>query len=122
MSLGYYRGNLDALVKDAVAAFGRLTPDQQTEHMRLQQESWVRGELRIGNDAQEAADRAAFVSPPNVNTMPIASMQPPDVFSPMPPKQMGYTGNTCSACGSSRMIQAGHCEACSDCGTTTGCS
>lgn len=38
------------------------------------------------------------------------------------PQQMGFTGNTCSHCGSSRMMVAGHCEVCSDCGTTTGCS
>lgn len=38
------------------------------------------------------------------------------------PKAMGYTGNTCNACQGTRMMIAGHCEVCSDCGTTTGCS
>lgn len=37
-------------------------------------------------------------------------------------RQQGFTGNTCSNCGGSRMLVAGHCEVCSDCGTTTGCS
>jgi hypothetical protein len=34
----------------------------------------------------------------------------------------GFTGNTCSHCGSSEMQVAGHCEVCASCGTTTGCS
>lgn len=37
-------------------------------------------------------------------------------------RAQGYTGNTCSHCGGVRMQVAGHCEVCSDCGTTTGCS
>lgn len=38
------------------------------------------------------------------------------------PQAMGYTGNTCAYCGSTRMQVAGHCEVCCDCGETTGCS
>jgi len=37
-------------------------------------------------------------------------------------RQNGFTGNTCSNCGSARMVTSGHCETCQDCGTTTGCS
>lgn len=37
-------------------------------------------------------------------------------------RQQGFTGNICSSCGSVHMQIAGHCEVCSDCGTTTGCS
>jgi ribonucleoside-diphosphate reductase alpha chain len=32
-----------------------------------------------------------------------------------------FTGNSCSNCGSLKMIRSGTCETCSDCGTTTGC-
>lgn len=35
---------------------------------------------------------------------------------------LGFTGDICSACGGSHMQVAGHCQVCSDCGTTTGCS
>lgn len=34
----------------------------------------------------------------------------------------GFTGNVCDQCGSMEMQIAGHCEVCSSCGTTTGCS
>lgn len=37
-------------------------------------------------------------------------------------RAQGYTGNICSGCGGVHMQMAGHCEVCSDCGTTTGCS
>lgn len=37
-------------------------------------------------------------------------------------RQAGYSGNFCDNCGSVRMIRAGTCELCSECGTTTGCS
>ena len=35
---------------------------------------------------------------------------------------LGYTGETCPACGSIRMRRSGTCSVCEDCGTTTGCS
>lgn len=38
------------------------------------------------------------------------------------PRQMGYTGNTCTDCGAVRMTRNGSCEKCMDCGATTGCS
>lgn len=37
-------------------------------------------------------------------------------------KRIGYTGETCPACGSIRMRRSGTCSVCEDCGTTTGCS
>lgn len=37
-------------------------------------------------------------------------------------RNMGFTGNQCSSCGSMQMKVSGHCEVCSECGTTTGCS
>ncbi len=35
---------------------------------------------------------------------------------------LGYTGETCPACGSIRMRRSGTCSVCEDCGATTGCS
>lgn len=37
-------------------------------------------------------------------------------------KQMGYTGDTCNACGSMTMVRNGTCLKCITCGETTGCS
>ncbi len=37
-------------------------------------------------------------------------------------KQIGYTGEQCSACGSIRVKRNGSCTVCEDCGATTGCS
>lgn len=42
--------------------------------------------------------------------------------SPLSPQQMGYTGNLCTNCGGTRMLIAGHCEVCADCGESSGCS
>jgi ribonucleoside-diphosphate reductase alpha chain len=37
-------------------------------------------------------------------------------------KSKGYTGEQCTACGSSRVKRNGACTVCEDCGTTSGCS
>lgn len=37
-------------------------------------------------------------------------------------KQQGYTGNSCTNCGSFTMVRNGTCEKCDTCGETTGCS
>lgn len=46
----------------------------------------------------------------------------PELSKPDVARAMGFTGNLCSNCGGIHLQQAGHCEVCSDCGTTTGCS
>jgi len=37
-------------------------------------------------------------------------------------RQKGYTGASCSACGSLDVVQSGTCGKCLNCGSTTGCS
>ncbi len=37
--------DIQRLVDEAMAKFNALTPEQQAEHRRLQQESWVRTEM-----------------------------------------------------------------------------
>ncbi|MDZ7692997.1 MAG: hypothetical protein U5K69_18050 [Balneolaceae bacterium] len=37
-------------------------------------------------------------------------------------KQLGYTGDSCTECGSMTMIRNGTCQKCITCGATTGCS
>lgn len=51
------------------------------------------------------------------------TVEAPARSAPQPSaRYMGFTGNTCTNCQSTRMQVAGHCEVCCDCGTTTGCS
>lgn len=38
------------------------------------------------------------------------------------PRELGYTGDTCSNCASSNVRMNGSCTVCDDCGTTSGCS
>lgn len=38
------------------------------------------------------------------------------------PRGLGFTGNECTHCSSTRMLQTGHCETCQDCGETSACS
>lgn len=51
------RADLDDLLAKAAAAFDALTPKQQAEHRRQQREGFVRAELAMGSDADEAAYR-----------------------------------------------------------------
>jgi membrane protease subunit (stomatin/prohibitin family) len=37
-------------------------------------------------------------------------------------KNLGFTGDICSNCGSMNVKKNGSCNVCTDCGTTTGCS
>jgi hypothetical protein len=37
-------------------------------------------------------------------------------------KSAGYTGNTCTKCGSPRLVRRGTCEYCEACGESNGCS
>lgn len=48
--------------------------------------------------------------------------QQPSVSITEAAKRIGYTGETCPACGSIRMRRSGTCSVCEDCGATTGCS
>lgn len=52
--------DLNELIKKSKAFFDALTPEQQEEHMREQRLSWVRGEMGMGNDKDEAAYRDAL--------------------------------------------------------------
>ncbi|MGQ9819395.1 MAG: vitamin B12-dependent ribonucleotide reductase [Candidatus Kapaibacteriales bacterium] len=49
-------------------------------------------------------------------------VQQPSVSITEAAKRIGYTGETCPACGSIRMRRSGTCSVCEDCGATTGCS
>lgn len=60
---------------------------------------------------------------------PVAENVDASAFEPGLPKMTreeargkGFTGNVCNICGSMEMQIAGHCEVCTSCGTTTGCS
>lgn len=126
---GFYRGDLDSMIKDSIKAFDALPADKQAEMRALQRESWARGELAMGNDKQEAEDRAKILqSPAGGNEV---RAEEPTALAPSTAetltqgevaRQAGYTGDQCSNCNSMRMRIAGHCMVCEDCGTTTGCS
>lgn len=51
------RPDLDNLVAAAKVALEALSPAQQEKMLREQRDSWVRGEMAIGSDADEARDR-----------------------------------------------------------------
>jgi hypothetical protein len=54
---------LSELIAKSVAWFKSLTPEEQEAHLREQRESWVRGEMAIGLDRDEAAWREANMPP-----------------------------------------------------------
>lgn len=49
--------NLEELIRLSIGAFERLSAEEQAEERRLQRESWARGELAFGSDADEEAYR-----------------------------------------------------------------
>jgi hypothetical protein len=42
------RPDLTALIKQATEAFDKLTPAEQAAHRAAQRDSWVRGEMALG--------------------------------------------------------------------------
>lgn len=114
MSSGYhYRGanvpgKLERLLAEATARFNALSPEEQEAHREAQRESYVRGEMAMGSDRDEAKLRYG--------------RDITEVQSPLPPQAMGYTGDTCMVCQSTRMLRTGHCSTCQDCGSTTDCA
>jgi hypothetical protein len=54
------RPELEELFRKSKELFDSLPPDEQEAHRKAQQEIWVRGEMGIGSDTDEAAYRAAM--------------------------------------------------------------
>lgn len=54
------RPELDALIREAIAAFAALSPEDQAAHRQAQAESWARGNLGIdrGPDARRTVSAA----------------------------------------------------------------
>ena len=90
---GFYRGNKHAAIADAMRLGGMVVIPGTPQPMAVVEKS------------------PKPLDPPHV-----AATEPGD------PKSMGYTGDSCDNCGSTRMVVTGHCNTCLDCGTTTGCS
>lgn len=44
------RPELKQLVKEAVDRYNAMTPEEKDKHDKAQRESWVRGEMALGND------------------------------------------------------------------------
>lgn len=131
MSSGYDRlganvpGKLERMVKEAVERFNALSPEEQAAHRKEQRQSFVRGQLGMGLDADEAHERQLMKAEHHAmhyQTGPSTLADAIEVQSPLTPAQMGYTGDTCAVCQSTRMLRTGHCSTCQDCGSTTDCA
>ena len=48
------RQNLSRLLRESILAFAALSPEQQAAYREAQRQSWVRAELAMGTDADEA--------------------------------------------------------------------
>lgn len=64
--------------------------------------------------------RAWFCAEPGLPNLEGRAALPPKAHAP-DPRALGYTGNSCPRCQSVRMVRAGACERCEDCGDTTSC-
>lgn len=52
----------------------------------------------------------------------VVNMSPTEPETRLTAKAQGFTGDTCTNCGSMKMKRNGSCMVCIECGTTTGCS
>jgi len=68
-----------------------------------------------------AWEDGSLLPAPRSNRVEALDIAPPRMTHAVARGQ-GFTGNSCTQCGSMRMQVAGHCEVCQECGTTTGCS
>ena len=48
------RQNLSRLLRESILAFAALSPEQQAAYRKAQRQRWVRAELAMGTDADEA--------------------------------------------------------------------
>lgn len=63
----------------------------------------------------------ALAAPPRVRDIAPTELAPPRMTADQA-REQGYTGDSCTTCGGSRMKMAGHCQVCESCGTSSGCS
>jgi hypothetical protein len=60
MDMPGFRHGLQYLLERAKERWAKMTPEEREAERRQQRESWVRGEMGIGSDADEARERAAW--------------------------------------------------------------
>ncbi|MGC8748934.1 MAG: vitamin B12-dependent ribonucleotide reductase [Candidatus Kapaibacteriota bacterium] len=126
-SLGYdYLGRKDFVHKKAVDE--DLPPKENHSESPTVTQS-TKKEIHIENHTEENhktleekkttdEEEKEFVSVEQL----ISSIEGPTTTLTSAAQGLGYTGETCPACGSIRMRRSGTCAVCEDCGTTTGCS
>jgi ribonucleoside-diphosphate reductase alpha chain len=77
-----------------------------------------------GEDREPIGFAIEAVAPDLVHGAPTAAMLPTKSRAQQvsEARQMGYTGDVCSECGSMKVVRNGTCTKCLDCGSTSGCS
>jgi hypothetical protein len=80
-------------------------------------ETWARGP----SDGPTLADWAAGQEQTDALRAFVAGRRSPSGEAKARSVGMGFTGDTCSNCGSMRMVRTGTCSTCQECGTTSGC-
>jgi len=127
MSLGYYRGNKNALLADTHRVLGIVAqPPEELGGGRAITDpkmppggigTWVKPDVEAKADAMREDIGIAGVGE-KIGATDIG----PAKMSRSTAEAMGYTGDACDHCGSMKMQRTGHCNTCAECGTTTGCS
>lgn len=127
-SLGYdYLGRKDFVHKKAV---DEDFPPKGNHIEHPQEVQTTKKEIQIENHTEETNHHNEIQSPPEnkqeeefvpVETL-LNSIEGQTTTLASAAQGLGYTGETCPACGSIRMRRSGTCSVCEDCGTTTGCS
>ena len=95
---------------------------------RDERRAFSRGLLATTGDGAERTFRPGALAKPEA-TAPLP-IEPSPIQAPAAPAPtarasaiaQGFTGDTCDRCGRSRMLRAGICMTCQDCGATTGCA
>lgn len=103
MSIGFYRGNKNALLANAMLVAG-VAPTLPAKVPPGGIGTWVKPLEQMPGERLSVIDIG------------------PAKMSRSTAEAMGYTGDACDYCGSMKMQRTGHCNTCAECGTTTGCS
>lgn len=73
-------------------------------------------------NAVRVSDPIGYVPPSSVDVHGQQTREMNGVRAKVDPRELGYTGDTCTNCASTNVRRNGSCTVCDDCGTTSGCS
>lgn len=110
-----------------VHAVDEVPPSAEPTTGKVPEQTPNKKEIEVQNGEEPKANNGKFAEELEEEYVSLTQIitgegQHPSVSITEAAMRIGYTGETCPACGSIRMRRSGTCSVCEDCGATTGCS